>query len=289
MSTPPVLRPQFAADLDAPGLPFIGASGVGLADVYVPPHLTLRASSQHPPDALAAAVEAPHLLVAGARRIGRTALARRLVATLHDAGVPALLATGHDFRDHDPDAIEAEAQRLTVEQCAEGRVRPSVLVVDDLDLARAVGRDGVKGLGRRAFLRAVERRFDRVVALTTDHGFSASGPLSPGAPTYVHASLASFDAGQRADLAAKFADALVPQDEWHTFVGQARRLLDALFSDGRLPAFPYYLLVALGELHDGHPAHISDHGYGHYYEVVVHEAAQAVRALGRTPRRDAVR
>lgn len=152
-----------------------------------------------------------------------------------------------------------------------------MLVLDDLDRARAIGERGVDAVGRRSVLRAVEGRIERIITFTVEHDL-ALRLNADEALNYQSAALGSLNATRRADLAARFVAAVAPTDRWRAFVGPARRILERLFRTGRLPSFPYYVLVALAELYTGDPANISGSGSGHYYEVMVHEAARAATA-----------
>lgn len=239
--------------------------------------LDREGSDQAVSDAVTAALDARRLLVSGPHRVGRTTFAKRIVSASRARGETPVYARGdvfhHDFR---PEAVARRIAALAAEQY-EGRVVPDVLVLDDLDRARMAGEAGARAVGRRDVLHAVEDRFERVVAFTTQYDLAAIVNADERL-AYDRAALGSFGPERRAELAGRFVEAVAPVETWRAFVGPVRRILETLFGTSRVPSFPYYILVALGELYTGDPAHIDGTAYGPYYEVVVHEAAEAARA-----------
>ena len=268
---------EFADWLDAPGPPFSATTPVRLGDVFTPPALVLHGGPKRPArDPVAAALDAGRLLVSGPQRVGRTTLAKRLVVASRERGEVAVYARGDAFAgDLRPEAVARRLRRLAAEQTGE-RAAPTVLVLDDLDRARLAGARGAQAVGRRDVLRALGPHVDRLVAFTTQYDLAARVNADPDVDMAA-ASLGSFDRARRSDLAARFVEAIAPADRWKAFMGPTRRILDALFGGGRLPSFPYYVLVALGELYTGDPAQIDGTSYGQYYEAVVREAARAAR------------
>ncbi|WP_412061036.1 ATP-binding protein [Rubrivirga sp. IMCC45206] len=270
--------PAFARWLATPGPPFVSPA-IALDDVFVTPPLWLARAdrSASPVDAVDLALKTERLLISGPQRIGRTTLAKRIVTASRARGETPVYARGDFLHARlDPTAVEARLAALVRDQYGDARRSPDVLVLDDVDRARLGGSHAHRAIGRSDVLAAVARRMARVVAFTTEHDL-ATRVNARGAAPYAAASIGTYDAGRRAALAARYVEAVAPVETWRAFVGPARRILDDLFGDGRLPAFPYYVLVALAELYTGDPAHIDGTHYGPYYETIVHEAARRAR------------
>ncbi|WP_420455631.1 hypothetical protein [Rubrivirga sp.] len=277
----PTTPAAFEAWLDQPGFPFAHPPPVPLDALFVAPPLVVSSATaagtrvETPAtDAVTLALDRPRLLVAGSRRSGRTMLAKRVVAAARARGEVAVYARGGFLHGDDaPAAVAGRLAALVAEQHEGPDQPPALLVLDDLELARLPGRRGVHALGRQAVLAAVEGQVERVVAFADDAALAdhVNGPQGP-ALQYDRATIGALDPERRAAFASRFVEAVAPVEGWRAFVRPTREVLAELFDEGAVPAFPYYVLCALGELYAGESVPLVGSGYGPYYARTIHEA-----------------
>lgn len=303
-TSPRRLRTEFETSLDDPGLPIHHRyrGPLKLREYFVYPdlrafkttlHDDLNAARVRSEDVVQHLLEKKRTVIAASDKGGRTSLAKRLYADLHEKGLAPILLRGSrlpqsgnpkTIRERLGEAVVEQYEHLSPEAYEQLPPGKRVLIVDDLH------RTSCSSQALADCLTDLDGRFELVVLLVDElfyfdelaAGSNAGHSSESGLlPHYSHAYLLPFGQVRSEELIRKWV-ALGSGEGAADVEERAQTILAAVEDVQRtvtIPMFPWVLLVLIQQADSPEPPIASSGSYGHYLSAII------TAALNRCKRR----
>lgn len=303
-TSPRRLRPDFESSLDDTGLPVHHRyrGPLKLRDYFIYPDLRVFKTTLHDDlnvarvrseDVVQHLLDKKRTVIAASDKSGRSSLAKRLYADLHQKGLAPLLLRGSRLpRSGNPKTIRERLGEAVLEQYehlspqAYEQLPPGkrVLIVDDLH------RTSCSSQSLADCLSDLDGRFELVVLLVDELFYfdelaadpnTEHSPDSGLLPHYSHAYLLPFGQVRSEQLIRKWV-ALGSGEGMADVEERVQGILAAVEDVQRtvtIPMFPWVLLVLIQQADSPEPPMASSGSYGHYLNAII------TAALNRCKRR----
>jgi len=230
--------------------------------------------------------EKRRVLIAGAEKVGKTCLAKKLFTDMREAGyVPLLLHSDFDL-DKMKDKTLSERIRLSLDRVVNAtytaesaikfwqtRIEERTLIIDDYNKFLSIG-------GRDELLQWADEHF-RIVILISAPGIRMTEILNRGENdtllwTYEHIDILESDSESRHNLIQKWLRAgadpyIASADERYRDAVRFEQIIDSVSGNGVIPSLPMFVQMMMQQIETRGTTDLTNGLYGSLYEIIIRD------------------